>query len=79
MVFYFKSRIKFFCYAKLGFLLSLAITQGKETSNPSLTLGWKDNILSVYHPSIPGGKLDLAMQLILTPLIARLISLAKRS
>ena len=28
---------------------------------------------------IPGGKLDLAMQLILTPLIARLISLAKRS
>tara|TARA_Y200000002_G_scaffold95013_1_gene76681 strand:+ start:955 stop:1827 length:873 start_codon:yes stop_codon:yes gene_type:complete len=28
---------------------------------------------------IPGGKLDLAMQLILTPLIARLISLSKRS
>ena len=28
---------------------------------------------------IPGGKLDLAMQLILTPLITRLISLSKRS
>ena len=28
---------------------------------------------------IPGGKLDLAMQLILTPLIARLISLSRRS
>ncbi len=28
---------------------------------------------------IPGGKLDLAMQLILTPLIARLVSLSKRS
>ncbi len=28
---------------------------------------------------IPGGKLDLAMQLILTPLIARLISVSKRS
>ncbi len=28
---------------------------------------------------VPGGKLDLAMQLILTPLIARLISLSKRS
>jgi len=28
---------------------------------------------------IPGGKLDLAMQLILTPLIGRLVNQAKRA
>ena len=28
---------------------------------------------------IPGGKLDLAMQLILTPLIGRLVEISRRS
>ena len=23
-----------------------------------ITIGWKDNILSIYHPQIPGGKID---------------------
>ena len=58
MIFYSNSKIKVFYYIKLGFLFLLTIAGGKEIFNSNLTLEWKDNILSVYHPSIPEGKLD---------------------
>ena len=40
--------------------VALAIFAFAEPAPPSssITLGWKDNILTVHHPDIPGGKVD---------------------
>ena len=42
-----------------AFALILSAKSKREKSEVSdITIGWKDNILSIYHPQIPGGKID---------------------
>ena len=35
-----------------------AITKAEDVLNSKISIEWKDDILSVFHPSIPGGKID---------------------
>ncbi|MDB4720109.1 hypothetical protein OAF75_01970 [Verrucomicrobiales bacterium] len=52
----------FFRSAFIGiaaFVLILVGIAKRDTSQVTdITIGWKDNILSIYHPQIPGGKID---------------------
>ena len=52
----------FFRSAFIGvtvFALVLAgIAKRDKPQVTDITIGWKDNILSIYHPQIPGGKID---------------------
>ena len=52
----------FFRSAFIGitaFVLVLAGIAKRDTPQVTdITIGWKDNILSIYHPQIPGGKID---------------------
>jgi len=54
--------ICFFRSAFIGvtvFALVLAgIAKRDKPQVTDITIGWKDNILSIYHPQIPGGKID---------------------
>ncbi|MBN78434.1 MAG: hypothetical protein CMO36_09570 [Verrucomicrobiaceae bacterium] len=38
--------------------LFTAITKAEDVLNSKISIEWKDDILSVFHPSIPGGKID---------------------
>ena len=53
----------FFRSAFIGitaFVLVLAGIAKRDTPQVTdITIGWKDNILSIYHPQIPGGKIDM--------------------
>lgn len=37
---------------------SKPIIKANEPLNSKITIGWKDDILSVFHPNIPGGKIE---------------------
>lgn len=53
------------CFAKITALVFAAVTLGLtgvakniHPDVPMITLGWKNNILTIHHPSIPGQKVD---------------------
>lgn len=39
-------------------LILVGIAKRDTSQVTDITIGWKDNILSIYHPQIPGGKID---------------------
>ena len=52
-------RSAFWLFGIAGFVLILGAIAKRDTPQVAdITIDWKDNILSIYHPQIPGGKID---------------------